>query len=274
MVFRAARLSPRQFDVHARVLPLDLREVSGRRVLVLSLGDLFDGAGASVRATLASALAAGPLDAVVLDLRDDGGGSLREAAAVAGAFLDDGVVATVVGRGGEAAPLLVPGVGAAWAGPLVVSVDEGTASAAELLAGALQERGRALVAGAARTYGKGTVQVAFGADDGVRGGEAIVTTAYFLLPSGRPVQQAGVIADVVVPGPAAVAGPREADLPLALAPPSARSKQARAEGVAPSRLTALQAGVVERHGPHALLSRAAQLDDIVCVAAEWATREP
>ncbi|HEY5835913.1 S41 family peptidase [Streptomyces sp.] len=129
---------------------------------------------------------------VLLDLRGNSGGLVAEAVAVASVFLDDGLVATYDVHGQQRA-LYASGGGTD--APLVVLVDGGTMSAAELLAGALQDRGRAVVMGA-RTFGKGSVQMPSTLPDG---SVAELTVGHYSLPGGRGVDGQGITPDVQVP---------------------------------------------------------------------------
>lgn len=101
--------------------------------------------------------------ALILDLRGNSGGLLEESVAVASEFLDGGVVFYERSRHDEKETLATPG-GAAVSQPLVVLVDQGTASAAELVAGAIRDRGRGILIGQ-KTYGKGSVQLIFRLSD-------------------------------------------------------------------------------------------------------------
>ena len=128
---------------------------------------------------------------IVLDLRGNPGGLLDEGVEVASLFLDKGAVVTYRGRAVEERTYDVVGRGDTKT-PVVVLVDAGTASAAEVVAGALQDRNRALVVGS-RTYGKGSVQQPIVLSDG----SAIeVTVARYFTPSGRSVEQVGITPDV------------------------------------------------------------------------------
>lgn len=143
----------------------------------------------------------GPPAGIVLDLRDDPGGLLNVAARVAGIFLNDGqtIVSTegrnaegnmklTVQREGKAAP--------AWARtvPLAVLVNKGSASASEIVTGALQDHRRAVVVGQ-RTFGKGSVQTITPLDGG---GATKLTTALYFTPAGRTVQRNGIVPDVAI----------------------------------------------------------------------------
>jgi carboxyl-terminal processing protease len=151
------------------------------------------GAGREVRAELARLRSRGATG-LVLDLRGNPGGLLDEGVQVASAFLDKGAVVSYRGRGVETKTYDVIGRGDTRT-PLVVLVDAGTASAAEVVAGALQDRNRALVVGT-RTYGKGSVQQPLVLSDG---SALEVTVARYFTPSGRSVDQVGITPDVDVP---------------------------------------------------------------------------
>jgi carboxyl-terminal processing protease len=130
---------------------------------------------------------------LVLDLRGDPGGLLSEAVETASAFLDGGTVVTYSRRDELAQRLDAEGRGDTST-PLVVLVDGSTASAAEVVAGALQDRGRAVVVGT-RTFGKGTVQEPHRLADG---SSLALTVARYTLPSGRSVEGVGIEPDIQV----------------------------------------------------------------------------
>ncbi len=133
-----------------------------------------------------------PLAGVVLDLRNNPGGLVDEASAVADEFLDGGVVFTTRQRGQLIDEVRARGGGAFVAGPMVVLVNEYSASASELLAGALQDNRRARVVGAA-TFGKGSVQTILD----LPGGAGLkLTTMRYYTPSGRGIQALGIAPDV------------------------------------------------------------------------------
>ena len=98
------------------------------------------------------------VDAVVLDLRRNGGGSLVEAVDLTGLFIDEGPVVQVKGLNSRSTCTTTTTPGAAWDGPLVVVTSKFSASASEILAGAVQDYQRGLVVGDEATHGKGTVQ--------------------------------------------------------------------------------------------------------------------
>jgi carboxyl-terminal processing protease len=129
---------------------------------------------------------------VVLDLRGNSGGLVTEAVTAASAFLDGGLVATYDVDGDQRA--LHAEDGGDTARPLVALVDGGTMSAAELLTGALQDRGRAVVVGS-RTFGKGSVQM----PSRLPGGSvAELTVGHYRTPSGRGVDGTGITPDLEI----------------------------------------------------------------------------
>ena len=134
-----------------------------------------------------------PPDGIVLDLRGDPGGLLDQAVAVADALLGAGVVARTDGRAQAASTIWRSAAGELAPGePVVVLIDGRTASAAEILAAALADRGRAVVVGSA-SFGKGLVQ-SFTRLPG--GGELFVTWSRVLAPRGWPIQAVGVLPQI------------------------------------------------------------------------------
>ena len=143
------------------------------------------------------------MDGIVLDLRDNGGGSLNEAVELTGLFIDTGPVVQVRESGGRVAVESDRKAGVAWDGPLAVLVSRRSASASEIVAGAIQDYGRGLVIGET-TFGKGTVQNLFDLDrwpanEGKRHGQVKMTIAQFFLPGGSSTQNRGVVPDIRFP---------------------------------------------------------------------------
>ncbi|GAA3757918.1 S41 family peptidase [Streptomyces tremellae] len=151
------------------------------------------GTGAQVRQAVRDAP---PGAGIVLDLRGNGGGLVSEAVTAASGFLDGGLVATY-GMNGRQHALYAKGRGDTER-PLVVLVDGGTMSAAELLTGALQDRGRAVVVGS-RTFGKGSIQMPTTLPDG---SVAELTVGHYRTPAGRAVDGRGITPDVAAGGDA------------------------------------------------------------------------
>jgi carboxyl-terminal processing protease len=143
------------------------------------------------------------LGGLVIDLRNNPGGVLQPAVAMADGFLDDGLILSTRGRNSTMQMEFKAHPGQ-WLEevPLLILVDRGTASASEVLAGALQDHGRALIVGE-RTFGKGSVQSVLP----LRNGAGIkLTTARYYTPSGRSIQAQGIEPDVVLK-----AGPHAAE---------------------------------------------------------------
>jgi carboxyl-terminal processing protease len=151
------------------------------------------GVGRWVRAHVADAHAR-HMRGLILDLRDDPGGLLDEAVETASAFLNGGPVVSYEQRGHP--PQVLDALTKGETGiPLVVLVDGGTASAAEVVAAALQDRGRAVLLGT-RTFGKGSVQAPSQLSDG---SALELTVGHYLTPSGRSLDGVGVSPDLEVP---------------------------------------------------------------------------
>jgi len=136
-----------------------------------------------------------PLEGLVLDLRSNPGGLLDAAVDVSDLFLDRGVIVSTKGRVAMSSAEFQAQPGDVLKGaPLVVLVDGGSASASEIVAGALQDSRRALILGQ-RTFGKGSVQSVLP----LASGEAIkLTTALYYTPSGRSIQAEGIEPDVLL----------------------------------------------------------------------------
>lgn len=151
--------------------------------------------GEQVRQALSRMTQDGPLDGLVLDLRNNPGGVLQAAVSVADAFLDSGLIVYTEGRLADSElsfsanrDTAAPDV------PLVVLINGGSASAAEIVAGALQDQRRAVVMGT-ESFGKGSVQqvMPLGNGDGLK-----LTTALYYTPNGRSIQAQGIVPDVEV----------------------------------------------------------------------------
>jgi carboxyl-terminal processing protease len=158
------------------------------------------------------------VDGIVLDLTRNGGGLLEEAVSVAGLFINKGgIVATKDGRG-KVEVIDDKDEGALFNGPLLVLVSRSSASASEILAGALKDYRRAIVAGSDHTFGKASVQVIVPLASDI--GAIKVTTAMFFLPAGESTQRQGVAADIHIPTVFDDLDIGESSLKYALAPQS------------------------------------------------------
>ena len=143
---------------------------------------------------------------IIIDLRGNGGGSLDEVRRMTGFFNGRSPVVQVKKTTGQIETLRAPRFKPLYSGPLVILTDKGSASASEILAGALQDYNRAVIIGSANTFGKGTVQQpipiaryarVFNQDDRV--GAIKLTIQKYYRPSGSSVQIEGVVPDIKLP---------------------------------------------------------------------------
>jgi len=162
------------------VVTSDERTVGGRKLAVIRLAQFSSGAHGELAAALHKALR-DKVQGVVFDLRGNPGGLVTEAQLVASEFLKDGRIVTTKGRSVPTRTLSATGDPVAPTTPLVVLVDRNSASAAEIVAGALQDRKRAELVGT-RTFGKGVFQEVFELSNG---GALDITAGQYFLPSGR-----------------------------------------------------------------------------------------
>ncbi len=146
------------------------------------------------------------MEGLILDLRNNGGGSLPAVVDMAGLFIKEGPVVQVRSTGAPKEVLRDRDKSIAWDGPLVILVNELSASASEIMAAAMQDYKRAIIIGSKQTYGKGTVQNVYNLNNIVRnntsgdlGALAFTTQKYYRI-NGGSVQLEGVKSDVQVPG--------------------------------------------------------------------------
>jgi len=173
------------------------------------------------------AKANGPLSGLVLDLRNNPGGLLDQAVQVSDDFLDRGEIVSTRGRKADAAQRYNAKSGDLLDGkPIVILINPGSASASEIVAGALQDHRRAVVLGT-KSFGKGSVQTVMPLPSQ---GAIRITTAYYYTPSGRSIQKLGIEPDYVLeqtkPSEISAERTREADLNRAL--PNANDPNAAA----------------------------------------------
>jgi carboxyl-terminal processing protease len=166
--------------IEVPVVASEEKTVDGRKLAVIGLSQFSSGAHGEVTAALRKAKKDG-VKGVVFDLRDNPGGLVTEAQLVASAFLKDGKIVTTRGRSVPSRTLSATGDPVAPDLPMVVLVDRNSASAAEIVAGALQDRKRAQLVGT-RTFGKGVFQEVI---DLSNGGALDITAGQYFLPSGR-----------------------------------------------------------------------------------------
>ncbi len=146
------------------------------------------------------------VDGIVIDLRNNGGGSLYDVIQIAGLFIDQGPIVQVKDREGQPQVMRDKDGGVLYDGPLAVMVNEFSASASEIFAAAIQDYGRGVVIGSTSTYGKGTVQRPIGLDPSSNFlstnsdlGSLKLTLQKFYRISGGSTQLKGVVPDVIIP---------------------------------------------------------------------------
>ena len=147
------------------------------------------------------------VDGVVLDLRKNGGGSLQEAIDCTGLFIDAGPVVQIKDASNQIVKLDDQNRGATWGKPVVVLTSKFSASASEILAGALQDYNRGIIVGDTTTHGKGTVQTLMNLNEVIfripnppnQYGALKITRSQFYRPNGDSTQKRGVLSDLVLP---------------------------------------------------------------------------
>ncbi|MFM2157897.1 MAG: hypothetical protein RLZZ124_371 [Cyanobacteriota bacterium] len=191
---REIELKRRQVDLQ----PVRSRVITsqGQRLGYLRITQFAEPVPAQVAASLADLKGEG-IEGLVLDLRNNSGGLVSAGLAVANALLDGGPIVETRNREGFSDPQQA-GPGALYDGPMVTLVNGGTASASEILAGALQDDGRSPLLGG-RTFGKGLIQTLIGL--GGDGSGLAVTVARYVTPSGRDIQNLGIEPDRTLPPP-------------------------------------------------------------------------
>lgn len=176
-------------------------------------------------ARLIEKLKAENVQGIILDLRRNGGGSLEEAITLTGLFIKKGPVVQTKDMEGDVKIDSDPDSGILYDGPLVVLTSRFTASASEILSGALQDYGRALIVGDSSTFGKGTVQSLLPLSNVMRRvglpvhadpGTLKLTVRKFYRPSGASTQRRGVVPDLVLPSATDKLKVGEAEMPNAL----------------------------------------------------------
>lgn len=170
-------------------------------------------------------LKAANVDGIILDLRNNGGGSLSDVVDMAGLFIDKGPIVQVKPKQGTPQIMSDTDPSVFYSGPLVVMVNSNSASASEILAAAIQDYGRGVIVGtSSSTFGKGTVQRFFDLDNFLPAeynsikplGQVKITTQKFYRINGGATQLKGVVPDIVLPDPYYLLdrGEREQDYPL------------------------------------------------------------
>lgn len=202
-IFRPGRDEPIEVDVTRGVIELEpvTYELQPGNIGVISVNEFSADVGTDVLGAwdALKTEASGRMSGLVLDLRSNPGGSLDESVALSDLFLKSGRIVSQRGRArGET---LIYNAETKYRGdiaegvPVIVLIDAGSASASEIVAGALQDHGRALIMGQ-RSFGKGSVQslLPLGSDAAVK-----LTTARYYTPLGKSVQEGGIAPDIRVP---------------------------------------------------------------------------
>lgn len=186
------------FDVPVERARIEIEVVESERlegdIGYIRLTEFSRGATGKMAEAIKELSAEAPLKGLIFDLRDNPGGLLDESIYVTSQFIDEGVITIEKLKGDEEQVFEAQPGGVALDVPLVVLVNRGSASASEIVAGAIQESGRGTVLGE-QTFGKGTVQTPHALSDG---SELRVTIAEWLTPSGKQIDGEGIIPDVYV----------------------------------------------------------------------------
>ncbi|MGQ9682860.1 MAG: S41 family peptidase [Anaerolineae bacterium] len=186
------------FEVKVTREQIDLPTVETRQldddIAYLRLTEFNNQAATRLREALRQLLADSPR-ALIIDLRGNPGGYLHVSVQIASEFIRSGLVVAERDARGKVTEYKADGKGLAFEIPLVVLVDSGSASAAEILAGAIQDTGRGVLIGR-QTFGKGSVQVSHTLSDG---GSLRVSVARWYTPKGHQIDGSGLVPDVIVP---------------------------------------------------------------------------
>jgi carboxyl-terminal processing protease len=193
---KTREVTAKRAEVSVPVVDSRMERHDGRDFAYVSLAQFTSGAHGEVSRALRPLLDKGA-DGVVLDLRDNGGGLLQEGVLVSSVFVPDGTIVTTRGRRRPSKTYKATGQAIDTKVPVVVLVNDGTASAAEIVAGALQDRDRATVVGR-RTFGKGVFQEI---EPLSNGGALDITVGEYFTPKGRNLgprdgKPGGIVPDV------------------------------------------------------------------------------
>lgn len=218
-------------EAKARIIDLPRAKGTPLRLGVIEVPEFYANMGESAQAggrsvttdvaLLVNKLKAENVQGIALDLRQNGGGSLKESITLTGLFIKKGPVVQTRDAGGDVDVESDPDPGVLYDGPLVVLTSRFSASASEILAGALQDYGRAVIVGDSQTFGKGTVQSLLplgplmdkgGLKYAYDPGALKITISKFYRPSGASTQLRGVAADVVLPSTSDFSDVSEASL--------------------------------------------------------------
>ncbi|CBG40194.1 S41 family peptidase [Helicobacter mustelae] len=195
-IYRKGAPKPLEFKITRDIVQIKsvhARKIEGEKFLYIRVNNFDKNVTSSVKAALEKA---GKIDGLILDLRNNPGGLLNQAVGLSELFIKDGVIVSQKGRvKNENVEYKANGKAPYEKLPIVVLINGGTASASEIVSGALQDYKRALIVGE-KSFGKGSVQVVLPVVDN---DSAIkLTTAKYYLPSGRTIQAIGITPDILV----------------------------------------------------------------------------
>lgn len=219
---RQVQLTRSKIQHAASQIKVTRKAIAAKQIVTVRLDTFYRGSADDLKAAILKEKAKAKIDAMVLDLRDNPGGSVEDAVEIAGLFIVKGPVVGIRSSSGPAIEYdYDPSI--EYDGPLVVAVNNGSASASEIIAGTLKDLERALVVGGPHTYGKGTVQAVENRVDKVPVGLLVFTTGQFYTAGGYSTQLDGVSSQIVVPGPSHPAKKEERNqkyaLPASIAEP-------------------------------------------------------
>ena len=169
-------------------------QMLGDGIAYASISSFQQGTSRSLEKSLKELSKKGEVDGLILDLRHNPGGLLEQSVEVSDLFLKSGTIVSTDNKGKEVDRREATAQGTEPDYPMVVLVDEGSASASEIVAGALKDNGRATIIGT-KTFGKGSVQTVIDLDDG---SGLKITVAFYRTPSGRIINDQGIVPDIVV----------------------------------------------------------------------------
>ncbi|MCB9675533.1 MAG: carboxy terminal-processing peptidase [Alphaproteobacteria bacterium] len=242
---------------------LKIREIDGKRFAVIEIPSFYldpyskRSASRDLERILTQEM--GEVDGVILDLRENGGGALTEAVDMTGLFIKRGPVVQIREQGGDIEAMDDEDPTVAYDGPLMVLVSPFSASASEIVAGAIQDYGRGIIVGSERTHGKGSVQTVIDVSEvmsrmarirGIQAGALKLTTQKFYRVNGASTQVKGVQSDVIIPSPWDGLDVYEGDLDHALPWDEIEGVSHPAWGTTRSVTKALQAKSTERVAKH------------------------
>jgi carboxyl-terminal processing protease len=181
-------VSPERERINVPLVDSKMRTVDGFRVGVIQMTGFSQGVHAQLAKAVDKVVGQGA-EGIVLDLRGNGGGLLTEAVLAASVFIDDGLIVSTKGRAEPERKYEALGRAVDTKTPMVVLVDGGTASAAEILTGALRDRGRAVEVVGEKTFGKGVFQEVYPLSNG---GSLNLTVGGYYLPDGENLANNGI----------------------------------------------------------------------------------